>query len=93
MGHSSIGGSTDCPPPPGVLLLEKIGVVATDTGSRARGACPGLRRSHALGAIGDGMDLSLLHFLIRPDADGVERRLGSFWEERPAILVFLRHFG
>ena len=25
--------------------------------------------------------------------DGDEVRLSSFWEERPAVLAFLRHFG
>ena len=27
------------------------------------------------------------------DWQGESVRLGSFWEERPAVLVFLRHFG
>ena len=27
------------------------------------------------------------------DSDGAPRRLGSLWAERPAALVFLRHFG
>jgi len=25
--------------------------------------------------------------------DGSERHLGSFWEEGPLVLVFLRHYG
>lgn len=28
-----------------------------------------------------------------PDPDGRTVRLGSLWEERPAVLVFLRHYG
>jgi hypothetical protein len=28
-----------------------------------------------------------------PDADGNEVRLGSLWEESPAVVVFLRHYG
>ena len=28
-----------------------------------------------------------------PDPDGNEIRLGSLWEETPAVLVFLRHYG
>ncbi len=39
------------------------------------------------------MDLKTLHFLIRNDAAGAEHRIGWFWEDRPVVLVFLRHFG
>lgn len=28
-----------------------------------------------------------------PDPDGREVRLGSLWEDGPAVLVFLRHYG
>lgn len=28
-----------------------------------------------------------------PDADGRVLRLGSLWEKRPAVIVFLRHYG
>jgi hypothetical protein len=28
-----------------------------------------------------------------PDSTGTPHRLGSFWSERPTIVVFLRHFG
>ena len=28
-----------------------------------------------------------------PDPDGQELRLGTLWEEGPAVLVFLRHYG
>ena len=27
------------------------------------------------------------------DPDGQELRLGTLWEEGPAVLVFLRHYG
>lgn len=27
------------------------------------------------------------------DWQGVPRRLGDFWKERPVVLVFIRHFG
>jgi hypothetical protein len=30
---------------------------------------------------------------LRPDAGTEPAALGSFWEERPVVLVFLRHFG
>lgn len=39
------------------------------------------------------MDLATLKFLIRPDADGIEHRIGKFWEDQSVALVFLRHFG
>lgn len=28
-----------------------------------------------------------------PDTEGQEVRLGSLWQEGPAVLVFLRHYG
>jgi hypothetical protein len=31
--------------------------------------------------------------IVLPDADGAEVRLGSLWDDAPALLVFLRHFG
>jgi hypothetical protein len=31
--------------------------------------------------------------IVLPDTEGRQVRLGSLWEERPAILVFLRHYG
>jgi len=27
------------------------------------------------------------------DGSGRRRRLSSFWKDRPAVLVFLRHYG
>jgi hypothetical protein len=36
------------------------------------------------------MDLSDVTVL---DLEGQPARLGSFWEDGPAVLVFLRHFG
>jgi hypothetical protein len=31
--------------------------------------------------------------IVLPDADGQEVRLGSLWAARPAVIVFLRHYG
>jgi hypothetical protein len=31
--------------------------------------------------------------IVLEDADGGEVRLGELWAERPAVLVFLRHYG
>jgi hypothetical protein len=31
--------------------------------------------------------------IVLPDADGHEVRLGSLWAGRPAVIVFLRHYG
>jgi hypothetical protein len=31
--------------------------------------------------------------IVLPDADGNEFRLGELWEKRPAVVVFLRHYG
>jgi len=31
--------------------------------------------------------------VVLPDAAGRSVRLGSLWTERPAALVFVRHFG
>lgn len=31
--------------------------------------------------------------IFLPDADGSEVRLGSLWENKPAVIVFLRHYG
>jgi hypothetical protein len=31
--------------------------------------------------------------VVMQDADGRSVRLGSLWTERPAALVFVRHFG
>lgn len=28
-----------------------------------------------------------------PDPDGNDFRLGDFWQETPAVVVFLRHYG
>jgi hypothetical protein len=28
-----------------------------------------------------------------PDPDGKQVRLGSLWADRPAVVVFLRHYG
>ncbi len=31
--------------------------------------------------------------LVLPDQDGNEVRLGDLWAERPAALIWLRHYG
>ena len=31
--------------------------------------------------------------IVLQDSNGDDVRLGSLWEERPAVLVFLRHYG
>ena len=31
--------------------------------------------------------------LVLPDTEDREVRLGSLWEQGPAVLVFLRHYG
>ena len=31
--------------------------------------------------------------LALPDADGKEIRLGSLWQSKAAVIVFLRHYG
>jgi hypothetical protein len=31
--------------------------------------------------------------IVLQDSNGEDVRLGSLWEERPAVLVFLRHYG
>jgi hypothetical protein len=31
--------------------------------------------------------------VVLQDANGDDVRLGSMWETRPAVLVFLRHYG
>jgi hypothetical protein len=31
--------------------------------------------------------------IVLPDSDGREIRLGSLWESKPAVIVFLRHYG
>ena len=39
------------------------------------------------------VDTAALGQVELEDARGAPVRVGSIWEERPAILVFLRHFG
>jgi hypothetical protein len=38
-------------------------------------------------------DASGLADLVVTDLDGNDVRLGSLWEDRPAVLVWLRHYG
>jgi len=39
------------------------------------------------------MDLGALGAVELEDPAGVDHRLGGYWEHRPVVLVFLRHFG
>ena len=53
------------------------------------------------GARADGLECVLmgdtyssrLEDLVLPDVDGKKIQLGSLWADRPAVLVFLRHWG
>ena len=36
---------------------------------------------------------SALAPIVLPDSHGEDVRMGALWEERPAVLVFLRHYG
>jgi len=36
---------------------------------------------------------SRLANVVLPEAAGGEVRLGSLWEQSPAVIVFLRHYG
>ena len=38
-------------------------------------------------------DIEQLAAQVVIDPDGAEQRLGDLWAERPAVLLFLRHFG
>jgi hypothetical protein len=38
-------------------------------------------------------DSSGLADLLVKDRDGSDVRVGSFWEDGPAVLVWLRHYG
>jgi hypothetical protein len=31
--------------------------------------------------------------IVLPDQDGNDVRLGDLWEDRPVVLVWLRHYG
>jgi len=39
------------------------------------------------------MDLDTLSGLSLPDQNGTQHRLGDLWQDKPVIVVFLRHFG
>jgi hypothetical protein len=39
------------------------------------------------------MDVTRLGSLVLAGADGAPHRVGDHWDQRPVILVFLRHFG
>jgi hypothetical protein len=36
---------------------------------------------------------STLSDIVLPDLDGHPVRLGSFWADGPAVVIFLRHWG
>ena len=38
-------------------------------------------------------DAEALADIVLPDQDGHEIRLGDLWRDRPAVLVWLRHYG
>jgi hypothetical protein len=38
-------------------------------------------------------DASALADLVVKDLEGGDVRLGSLWEDQPAVLVWLRHYG
>ena len=38
-------------------------------------------------------DASELARIVVKDLDGADVRLGSLWEDGPAVVVFLRHYG
>jgi hypothetical protein len=42
--------------------------------------------------LGDALSTSLAPIVL-PDSEGAPVRLGSLWAERPAVVVFLRHYG
>ncbi len=42
---------------------------------------------------GQPMSAAALAELVLPDHDGEAVRLGELWAERPAALVWLRHYG
>jgi hypothetical protein len=31
--------------------------------------------------------------IVLPDADGATHRLGDLWKDRPALILWVRHFG
>ena len=38
-------------------------------------------------------DAGALAGVVLKDSSGEDVRLGDLWQERPAVLVFLRHYG
>jgi hypothetical protein len=52
-----------------------------------------LRRPAASRCETEVMDLATLGTVELVDPAGLEHRLGDYWEDRPVVLVFLRHFG
>jgi hypothetical protein len=38
-------------------------------------------------------DASELGGIVLPDDEGAEHALGEYWRDRPAALIWLRHYG
>lgn len=64
----------------------RVKVVAMSPVSHLRTRC-------AAGCQTGAMDLQGLGAVELEDPAGVAHRLGAYWEDRPVVLVFLRHFG
>jgi hypothetical protein len=43
--------------------------------------------------VGGVADLAAIEDITLLDSYGQERRLGEFWADRPAVVVWLRHYG
>jgi hypothetical protein len=66
--------------------IERFGGETTHSG--------GLGMPTPVRRVGSGrVDLERLAQTELVGADGAVHRLGDYWEDRPVILVFLRHFG
>lgn len=50
------------------------------------------RPLEALARYGCVVDMDIAHLEL-PEAGGKTLRLGDLWAERPAVLVWLRHYG
>jgi hypothetical protein len=48
---------------------------------------------HAQAGTGEPIDVQGLGEISLPDHDGHTVRLGELWQDRPAVLVWLRHYG
>ena len=41
----------------------------------------------------EGTYSSRLDLITLPECEGRDVRLGSLWDQQPAVVVFLRHYG